>query len=192
LPLEQIEKLLVYPGVVAALTGVAAYLYRQVQKFRAIAALLESEINRLLANARENLDFLDRRSHYWLQTGHVLTTAPKAFSPQYKVFDAVISDLYILGRERASNILAFYEYHAFCENLRQSLFAHVADLKEAGEALTQKDVEVLNSRLERACLAYKTLESQYPNTVELRGLRSNYQIPSAQLILKALASSNER
>jgi len=114
------------------------------------------------------------------------------FASEEWVFDAVISDLYILGRERASNVLAFYEYHAFCENLRQSLFAHVADLKEAGEALTRKDVEVLSSRLERACLAYKTLESQYPNTVELRGLRSNYQIPSAQPILKALASNNER
>ena len=190
--LSSIEKLLLYPGVVAVAAACLAYLYRQVAKRRTVSAMLETEINHLLRTARENLDFLDRPDHYWLKLGHVLKSAPKPFSPQYRVFDAVIGDLYILGRDRASNVLAFYEYHAFCENLRESLYARVQEFKDTGQALTEDDVQVLRRRLERLCSAYRTLDGQYPETVQVRALRSSYQMPNAQAILKALAAGDEQ
>ena len=56
----RVKKLLLYPGAVAVISGVLAYIFQQVQKWRAVSALLESEINRLLTSAKEDLDFLDR------------------------------------------------------------------------------------------------------------------------------------
>jgi hypothetical protein len=180
------DKLLLYPGVLALIAGVFAYVYQLIQKWSAVSAILETEINHLLGDARENLDFLDRPSHYWLTVGNTLKTAPKAFLPKYRVFDSIIKDLYILGRHKASKVLAFYEYHALCENLRQSLFEHIAALKDAKQALTQADVTLLHARLERCCDAYKGLDRTYPQTVTLQVLRSKYQIPSTENVKKAL------
>ena len=181
------EKLLLIPGIVAVISGVAAYFFQLLQKWRAISAMLESEINQLLANVRENLDFLDRPSHYWLEPGRCLKSAPKAFSVGYRVLDATLKDLYILGRGKASSVLAFYEYHGFCESLRQSLFDHIRALQEAREPLTTTDVAILRTRLQRLCSAYRTLDSGYPERIELRLLKPTYEIPSAQPVLQALA-----
>jgi hypothetical protein len=151
-----------------------------------VSGLLESEINRLLADARENLDFLDRRLHYWLMVGQRLQAAPRAFLPSYRVLNGLLGEIHVLGRRTASKVLVFYEYHALCENLRQSLFVHIADLKETKGALTEADVSVLRARLERACSAYRTLDGEYPELVTLRTLRERYEVPTAANVLQAL------
>src|SRR5258705_9114842 len=102
------NELLLIPGTAALIGGIIGYAYQQVQKWRAVSALLEAEINNLLRNAQEDLDFLDRPSHYWLKVGVILQTAPKAFSSKYRVFDSLVKDLYILGRDKATKVLAFY------------------------------------------------------------------------------------
>lgn len=183
------DKFLLIPGVLALVSGVGAYLYQQVQKWRAVSGLLEAEINLLLGEARESKAFLDGESHYWLVPGTTLKTAPKLFATSTRVFDAVLKDLYILGRTRASHVLLFYEYHGFCRRLHESLFEQVANLKTGARPLSAQDVAVLRARLARCRKAYAALDHGYTDDVGLRHLKSHYARPDAGDVLAAIAQA---
>lgn len=181
--------LFVIPGSLAVTAGVLAYLFKSYWKRRTTAALMELEINLLLVQARENLDYLDRPSHHWLKTGTRLRSAPKAFPSGNRLFDSLAKDLHVLGRRNAIRVLAFYTHYTLCENLRRSLFERVAELKDAQQPLSDADVATLRARLDRCCEAFRHLDKGHPETITLRQLKAHYDMPSTQGVQQALQAS---
>jgi hypothetical protein len=180
---------LAIPGGVAVISSAFAYLYTQVQKWRAVRSMLEIEINHLLIVAFDNLEFLERSPHYWLKAGSTLSSAPKSFPPSVRIFEANIAELHLLRRANASKVLAFYEHYEFCENLRASLFERVAEFKESKLPLTEDDVKALQARLHRAIAAYKDLQ-QNRSPIRIGQLKNSYTIPSTKPVLDSLNSNS--
>jgi hypothetical protein len=184
--MTSITELLYFPAIAAAIGALIVYIVQVFQKKYAIRTALEAEINSILADTRENLEFLERNDHYWLRPGTTITHAPKPFAASTKIYAALLPELPLLGADNLRRVLAFYSFYEFCENLRSSLFTHVANYATTKCTLASSDVEILRSRRNRLCAAYRHLDSSLPKMVALRHLKPSYELPGHQELVSTM------
>lgn len=186
--MDELAKLLYFPLVVGVLGGLFVWAFQLWRKRQAMIAALELEIGLILSDARGNLEFMRLTPHYWLTPGVKVVRAPTALSPPTVVFSALLSEIYVIGKGNVRRVLTFYTQHRLCEELRASLFANLAVLRDAGKVLTVGDVAVLEARLGRLCSAYDYLERENPDETSVRmgDVRNTYEVPSADEVNSAI------
>jgi hypothetical protein len=175
------EQYFYFPLFVAVAGGLITYLAQLWFQRETIRDALLSEINLILAHAKETLDYLDQTSHYWLAANQVLKRAPTDAKLSTSTFMALLPQAHLLGRSSVVRILQFYAHYERCENLKLSLFQHIRGHVDSKVALTEADVLLLNIRRRRLCKGYQSLISSSGKGIhKLSDLPLEYAIPSTK------------
>lgn len=178
---REYEQYFYFPLFVAIVGSLIVYLAQLWLQRETIMDALLSEINLILAHAKETLDYLTQTDHYWLTTNHVLKRAPTDAKLTTSTFVALLPQAHLLGRSRVVKILHFYAHYERCENLKVSLFKHIRDHVDSKALLTEQDVRLLNIRRRRLCEGYQSLIGSPERAIHsLSDLSVEYSIPSTK------------
>jgi hypothetical protein len=181
------EQYFYFPLFVAVAGGLVTYLAQLWLQRETIRDALLSEINLILAHAKETLDYLGQTDHYWLTSNQVLKRAPTDAKLTTNTFVALLPQAHLLGRARVVKILHFYAHYERCENLKLSLFKHIRDHVDSKVALTEPDVRLLNIRRQRLCEGYQSLIGSRERVIQsLSDLPVEYSIPSTKEIAEQI------
>jgi hypothetical protein len=184
--MQKLAEFLYLPALAAIASALILQLLQSLQKRRAIRIAILTEVSNIMEDAAENLSYLEKDDHYWLQPGKVINFAPKPFVASTRIFNALLPDLPVLGGLTLQRVVAFYGFHETCENLRASLFSRVSRHVDSGNELSHRDVEVLKKRKHILCLAYKELISSSRPPSSLSFLKTNYNLPQDDALRDAL------
>lgn len=200
---SNLVEFLYYPTIATAIGGVVVYITEVYRKRNGIKAALEVEIKKLITKSEMNSEYLSKESHYWLKENEIIEKSPTVFRDSPQLFMSFMPDIYVLGEKTVRKVIAFYDYHEFCENLRISLFSRVNEYKLSRKPLESNDVEIIKARIERLQDAYEELFGDYTSKMtlknpklKLKSLKLMYNIPSDDNLLLLLGeqagSSSQR
>jgi hypothetical protein len=105
-----------------------------------------------LDNLSDYRDYLSKSDHGWTTVGKTISESPILARSDYKVFLAVLPNIYYLSSVEISRANNFYNHHQQCEQLIEILFGRVQQQRQTEKPLTEDQVNLTKNRIRRILL----------------------------------------
>lgn len=172
------------------LSGMVLYLIRLGIERSSIQTALLIDMNLIIKRAHETKEYLDRNDHYWLISDTTLSHSPSDVQIKNRIFDSLLSKMYLLGKGDLNKVLTFYSHYQQCEALKKSLFKRIAGHVKSANPVSEKEVHLLNLRRNRISNALASLIGGNKDGIKkLRLLPTTYTIASTSDISREVNHS---